>query len=310
MVRFPRPESNENTIRVEGKKEVVEKIVASIEETVKQKENEIVDTVEVAPEKHGLLIGRGGEIRRNLESQFHVTIDIPRQAENGPTRSVVKITGQREDIDKAKTRILAMTKHEEGETVLVPRRLHHAIADNGQFFRRLRSQHNINVDHGGHRPPPKPEHANPRSGAKGSHLPLITDDDSGDSNNYSWHVHDVNEGSTEEGDIPWVLRGSPESIARAQGMLKAALEQAQKDSTTGYLILPDPSTYRFVVGQGGAQVNSIRNKTGCRITVPRDRAKGEAIEIQGTKDSVEEAKDIILDLVRQGGAGGGRRGGN
>jgi rRNA processing protein Krr1/Pno1 len=63
--------------------------------------------------------------------------------------------------------------------------------------------------------------------------------------------------------------------------------------------------YRFVIGPGGAQINSIRKQTGCRITVPKDQAKGEAIEVLGSKEGVEKAKDIILGIVKNGGSGGG-----
>lgn len=73
----------------------------------------------------------------------------------------------------------------------------------------------------------------------------------------------------------------------------AALEQARKQSTTGYLILPDPictgsygknkasenidiATPIFKpTGPGGSQVNSARDPAGCKITVPRDQTKVE-----------------------------------
>lgn len=137
-------------------------------------------------------------------------------------------------------------------------------------------------------------------------MPLITDDqDSID--NHHWDVVDGGE-SAEEGDIPWILRGSPENIAKARSILEKAIEQAksQQSQATGYLVLPDPKTYRFIIGQGGAQINSIRKDTGCKITVPRDQAPGSAIEIVGSKEGVEHARDIILDVVQNGGNGGRR----
>src|SRR5438045_2977751 len=93
---------------------------------------------------------------------------------------------------------------------------------------------------------------------------------------------------------PCVLRGSPENVAQAKAQLHAALEQAHKNATIGYLILPDPRTYRFVIGQGGSKVNSIREQTGCKITVPKDHAKDEALEISGSADGVERARGLII----------------
>ena len=302
-VRFPRQESDESTIRVEGNKKLVDNIVASIEAFVSQRENQINDVLEVAPEKHRLLIGRGGETRRALESQFGVSIDIPKQYQEGPSRSKVKLAGQQSDIEKAKAHILDLVKDQEGETIQVPRRVHHTISDNGQFFRRLRIDHKVTVDHAGQQPPQRVS-SKPRARVNGgASLPLITDDQE-NVDKFSWELVDSNEGNGEEGDIPWILRGPPENVVRARAILQKALEQAQQQSAVGYLILPDPRTYRYVVGQGGSQINSIRRQTGCKITVPRDQAKGEAIEIMGSRDGVEEARDIILEVVNNGGNGG------
>jgi len=306
-VRFPRQDSNENTIRVEGNKALVETIIASIEAFVNQRNNQITAIIEVAPDKHRLLIGRGGEIRRSLESQFKVNIEVPQISQEGPGRSQVKFSGQPGDVEKARDHILALVKDQEGETLQVPRRLHHSISDNGQFFRRMRNAHGVTVDHAGQHPPSKPA-AVPRSQVNGgAALPLITDDPNSTAN-HSWEVVDNGGASADKGEIPWILHGSSENVAKARSVLQKAIEQAQmqQDSSFGYLVLPDPRTYRFVVGQGGSQINSIRKQTGCKITVPRDQAKGAAIEIVGSKEGVEQAKDIILDVVQNGGNGNKR----
>ncbi|KAL8807769.1 MAG: hypothetical protein Q9200_004541 [Gallowayella weberi] len=304
-VRFPRPESAENTIHVEGSKTVVDKIVGAIEDFVSQRENQATEILEIAPEKHRLLIGRGGETRRALESQFHISIDVPRLSQEGAARSRVKLVGQSADLDSAKAHILELVKEQEGCTVQVPRRLHHTISDNGQFFRHLKNDHKVTVDHAGEQPPARTSGRSRSRQNDGRALPLITDQQE-DSNGHSWETVDNDEGQTETGDIPWVLRGSPENITKAQNALQRAMEQArsQQQSSVGYLVLPDPRTYRFVIGQGGSQINAIRRKTGCKITVPRDQAKGEAIEIVGSKDGIEQAKDIILETVQNSGGGG------
>lgn len=190
-----------------------------------------------------------------------------------------------------------MTKDQPGETLQVPRALHHSVSNNGQIFRRLKSDHHVTVDHAGHSIPAKP--AAPASiRANGGALPLITDDEESTADAHSWTV--VDQTSTEEGDIPWVIRGSPENIEKAKKVIETAIEQAKKEDAIGYLILPDPRTYRYVIGQGGTKVNQIRKQSGSKITVPRDQAKGEAIEVVGTKEGVEKAKDLILAAVKEG----------
>ncbi|KAI9841416.1 MAG: hypothetical protein M1838_003588 [Thelocarpon superellum] len=303
-VRFPRQDSDETSIKVEGPREVVEKIIAAMELIIQQRENQVTDLVEVAAEKHRMLIGHGGETRRKLEAQFHIGLEIPKQTASAEARGSVKVTGTPADVAKAKAHILSLTQEAHGQSVEVPRRLHHVIADNGQFFRRLRNEHKVFVDHAGQTPPPR-KATGPavRARANGSALPLITDEPAG-AERFSWELVDESASGAEEGSIPWVLRGSPEHVGKAQSLLEAALAEAAQQLSTGYLILPDPSTYRYVIGPGGSQVNAIRKRTGCKINVPRDQAKGEAVVISGSKDGVETAKDMILDAVRAGSSSG------
>jgi polyribonucleotide nucleotidyltransferase len=272
-----------------------------MEEIVAKRENEVTESIDVPTEKHRALIGRGGETRREIESRFQVNIDIPRQ---GSGQTGVKITGPVEKVAEAKEHIANLVKEEEGETIQVPCGLHHSISDNGMFFRRLKQDHQVNVDHAGHKVPAKPTTSS-NARANGGALPLITDDQSAVADAHSWNV--VSVADSEDGEIPWVLRGSPENVAKAKARLQTALEQARKQTSTGYLILPDPRTYRFVIGQGGSKVNNIRKQTGCKVTVPKDQARDEAIEIAGSAEGVEKAREMILEAVKEGLSNGSRQ---
>lgn len=287
LIQFPKQETDGNTITLEGRTDVVNKLIKQIQDFVALRESQLTTSVDVPTDKHRSLIGRGGEAKKRMEEQFKVTIDIPRQ---GSADTAVKITGQEADVEKAKVHIVNLTKEKPSETIQVPRNLHQAVANGGQFFRKIRNDFNVTVDHAGQTPPPKPSAA-PR--ANGGALPLITDDT--DAETHSWSI--VSSVSDEDGDIPWVLKGSPENIEKAKAAIIAAMDGA-KDNVTGYLVLPDPKTYRHVIGQGGSKVNSIRKQSGCKINVPRDN--GEAIEVIGTKEGVEKAKDLILVAVRDG----------
>jgi predicted PilT family ATPase len=301
IVKFPRPESNESTIKLEGNGAVVDKIVAAIQDFVQQREDQVTTTIDVPQPQHRLLIGRGGDTRRDLESRFNITLDVPKQ---GSGRSDVKIKGPSNAVEEAKAHILTLLKEQQGETIEVPKHLHHTISENGSFFRRLRNDYHVTVDHAGYQIPPRPNVVDSRNGADGSaSLPLITDEPDAAADTHSWKIVDnslVAADPSQQSTIPWVLTGSSENIVKAKAALEKAIATASQQSATGYLILPDPKTYRFVVGQGGSQINSIRKKTGCRINVPKDQAKGEAIEIKGSKEGLEQAKDLILEAVRAG----------
>lgn len=274
---------------------MVDRIIAAMQAIVAERESQVVETIDVPTEKHRSLIGRGGETKKELETTFNVSIDIPRQG-NGQTG--VKITGQPTEVAKAKDHILRLIRSEEGETVQIPRNLHHSISDNGQFFRRMKKDYGVTIDHAGQKLPPKP--ATPSNNrTNGGALPLITDDQEASADAHSWNVVSLLN-SNLDGQIPWILRGSPENVAKAKENLAAALEQAQKMTNTGFLVLPDPRTYRYVIGQGGSKVNSIRKQTGCKINVPRDQARDEAIEIFGSAEGVEKAKELILQAVKEG----------
>lgn len=297
IVRFPRPESNESTIRLEGNGQVVDNIIAAIEAFVKERQDQVTETLDVPTAQHRLLIGRGGDTRRGIESKFNVTMDIPKQ---GSGRTDIKLKGPSNAVAEAKEHIQGMLKAQHAETVNVPSHLHHVIADNGAFFRRLRNDHQVTVDHAGQSVPVSRAAEETRT-TNGTSLPLITDEPDAATDAHSWKVVDNSSAAdVDSTPFPWVLTGSPENVAKARAAIEKALDSAAQQSATGYLILPDPKTYRFVVGQGGSQINAIRKKTGCRITVPKDQARGEAIEIRGSAAGLEEAKDMILEAVQNG----------
>ncbi|KAF7544898.1 hypothetical protein G7046_g9681 [Stylonectria norvegica] len=292
-IQFPKQEADGNTIKIEGRTDIVEKIISRIQEIVAERENQVTEIVEVPIDNHRSLIGRGGDVKRQMESKFTVSIDVPRQ---GDGKTGVKVTGRPENVEKAKEHILSLIKSQQGETIQIPRSLHHSVSNNGQFFRQLRNDHQVTVDHAGQHPPAKPDASATRT-TEGA-LPLITDDEDATADAHSWKV--VQLASAEEGEIPWVLRGTQENVEKAKEAILRSLEQAKKSDATGYLVLPDPKTYRFVIGTSGSTVNSIRKQSGCKIQVPRDQAKDEAIEIIGSQEGVEMAKDLILAAVREG----------
>ena len=308
-VRFPNQDSENSEIIVQGNSVVVDKIVAAIENIVEQKKNQITETVEVAPEKHGYLIGREGSIRKELEAKFRVTIDIPRR-EPGQTNTNpdIKITGIAEDVDKAKDHILEMVKEPESETVEIPSRLYHVVIDGGQFVRRLQRDFKVSVDYNGQQPPPRPEERTPDLNDS---LPLITDSEDDASQRFTWEVVESDNQGGAEGDFPLLIKGKLEQIAKAKAEIAKAVALAEQQSFVGYLILPDSSKFRLIIGPGGSQVGEIRRDTGCRITVPRSQDVGEPIVIRGSEEGVEKAKEIILGLVKNGDSNGrGRRYGN
>lgn len=316
-MKFPERGSESRTIRIEGAETIVVQVVAAIEKFVSEQENQMREMVDIPSEKHGQLIGQRGETKRNLEQKFNVTIDIPKK---GSDRTGIKITGAQEDIARAKEHLATLAEQtREGEKIDVPKHLHHTISSNGRFFWQLKTDHDVTIDHGGMKPPSKAQqqrqqgNSSPRPRTNGTateDAPLITDEDSTDA--HSWVVISTSAGPGEGGNdgstVPWILHGpSADKVAAAKQRIERAIEAASRPSATGYLVLSDPRLHRFVIGPGGRNINSIREKTACTIQVPntkagRGTADGEAIEIVGTAKGCEEAKELILEFVRNGAA--------
>ncbi|KAL5350737.1 hypothetical protein ACLOAV_004306 [Pseudogymnoascus australis] len=292
-VQFPRAEEDGNKIKVEGNKAVVDKIIAAMLDVVATREAQTTTVIDVPTAQHRTLIGRGGDAKKALESQFRVALDVPAR-DSGKTG--IKISGLPADVALAAEHITELTKQEEGETIMVPRQYHHAAANGGQLFHVLKREHGVTVDHAGHKLPAKPS---AKKAANDAPLPLITDAQDEGEDSHTFHTVACTPEEI-EGEIPWVLRGDAEAVAKAKAAVATAIEQAKATTTTGYLGLPDPRLYRYVIGQGGQKVNAIRKQSGCTIDVPKSGEGREAIEICGSEEGVEIAKDLILKAVQEG----------
>ncbi|EPQ63404.1 Bgt-5114 [Blumeria graminis f. sp. tritici] len=295
IVQFPRADIQGNCIKIEGNVDLVENIISKMRGIVEERESQINETLDVPVEKHRSLIGRNGETKKDLEAKFKVSIEVPRQ---GSGLTGIVISGLPSNVEDAKNQIQRLIDEQKGESILLPLNIHHAIVDNGQFFRKLRNDYQVKVDHGGKKIPTRLSktvngHTNRSS------LPLITDTAECAKEAYIFSATTISN-SQDEDQIPWNLRGTPENVAKVKAAISSAVEQALKETTCGHLTLPDPRTYRFVIGSGGSKVNTIRRATGCRIAVPRDQSNDEAIEIIGSADGVEKAKEMILQAVEDG----------
>ncbi len=289
-VQFPRDGAESNKVKVEGRKAVVEKIVKSMQEIVTENESKVTETIDVPTTQHRHLIGRGGDAKMALQTKFNVNLDIPGR-DSGKTG--IRISGLPADVEAAKAHVLEVTKEEEGETVAIPVHLHHTVSKEGQLFRQLQRDHGVKVDHAGHRTPKK--ESKKEAAIDTEDLPLITDENEGP----DFRVLAIIP-KADEGDIPWVLRGETASIEKAKAQILKALEAAKAATHIGYLTLEDPRLNRYVIGQGGNKVTSIRKQTNCTIEVPKSGDSQSAIEIIGDLENVQKAKDLILKAVEEG----------
>jgi hypothetical protein len=187
--------------------------------------------------------------------------------------------------------------------VSVPLKYHHAISQQGSFFRNLRS-YGVHVEQSVH----------PQKSAVPTHPPLNTastpriDDTEEDAPESNWQVT-PNYQDAEEGDSEWTLKSKDAaSLERAQSDIQAAIELAEAMTHVGFLTLADRSAFPKIVGSKGSNVARLRAETGADITVSRDshiiviigafrmlpRLDIKFRLIVGSESAVEEAREAIL----------------
>jgi len=205
---------------------------------------------------------------------------------------VVKVSGSRSACETAIGELKA--RFEKASTpvellttvVSVPLKYHHAISQQGGFFRNLRS-YGVHVDQAIH----------PQRSAVPTYPPQDTtstariDDTEEDVPESNWQVA-LNYQDAEEGDSEWTLRAKDApSLERAEGDIKAAIEQAEAMTHVGFLTLTDRSSFPRIVGTKGSNVARLRAETGADITVSRD---SNVIVVIGSESAVEVAREAIL----------------
>lgn len=289
MVRFPKAGGDSKEIVLKGPKEVIDKIVKAIAKLVGDFDSQDSRSINVAKEQVRMIIGRGGSKKAELESKYKVTIDIPRAESVEGTEMPVKILGSADSVEQAVVEITKLVKVPESETVQVPRSVHRAVADSGAFIRRLKNDYKISIDHDGHelpKPLPKLSNSVPSKTAR------IDDDET--TADYPWTISE-NTSSSETGDIPWVLKGESGQIVKAKKALAKAVEQAQSQTHTGYLVVPS-SKHRFIVGPGGSKINSIRESSGVKIDVPKNQ-DDDTVVLKGSLEGLEKARTLIVEAT-------------
>lgn len=170
----------------------------------------------------------------------------------------------------------------------MPRWLHHRVSNEGRTKSQLRQRFQVYVGHDGAEIPPV------ASAPVNGDLGRIDEEES-----YSWHV--VQDPKHTDETIPWKLRGSIEpNLQKAKEYIDSLISSARdQGNCTGYLGIP-PEHHHLVIGKGGQRVSQVRDETGCQVEVPRRGDGNDIIVIRGTRDSVEKAKELIVESVEDG----------
>jgi len=154
-IRVPAQDANSDVILISGVPTNVDAAKLGLAEKVKELEAEkevkiqksFEVTVEVNPEYHPKIIGRGGEVIKKLREDFDVQIQLPKK--EAPNSEVITITGFEADANKAKEAILKIVGQFESmvqEEVSIDPRVHSMIiGKRGRSIRKIMEDFKVDI---------------------------------------------------------------------------------------------------------------------------------------------------------------------
>ncbi|OBA20156.1 hypothetical protein METBIDRAFT_33095 [Metschnikowia bicuspidata var. bicuspidata NRRL YB-4993] len=289
LLTIPNEGAGSDQVVCQGNKLVVNKIVDQIKNIIAEKEASIKVEYELAKEKHKLIVGPGGSIRKSLEEEFGVQIYIPKVNE---ASNMIELTGLPEKIEKLKVKLDEITKDNWNESIDIPVIYHAMISNRGATIKSLRFEHNVEVSYG--------KFARKASSLSNASIPAPPEgSEPADESATNFVTKKVDESSNEGSTIPWRLMGEAEATAKAAQIIESQLARARLVTTAGWFYSKNPSAhFPKIVGPQGSKINKIRQASGAFITVPRTNEKyNNFIYLVGTDESLQKANEEFLKVL-------------
>merc|ERR1719361_1049380 len=328
MINIPDDRASSNCIRIEGNKEGVSQAKEELESLVSKMQNEREKDLIIEARFHRQLIGPKGENIQKIREEFEaVQISFP---DLGSKSDIVKLRGPRDDVEKCGRQLTKMYKEllENNYQVKVPifKQFHKfIIGKSGATIKDIRKDTNTKIDlpesgsdsdvitiTGKKENVEKAQEKitsiqaemanvvsvdliipakihNTMIGAGGKLIQSISDDCGGvaikfpPSNSNSDKV---------------TIRGPKEDVEKAKKMLTEMSTERQLNSSQT-VIRAKPEHHKFLIGRQGANIQTVRDKTGARIIFPSEKDKDrEVITIVGTKEAVAAAKHELESRIK------------
>ena len=150
----------------------------------------------------------------------------------------------------------------------MPLRYHHAVTQQGNLFRSLRS-FGVHVEQSASpKNPPVP--ARPTTDEGTSTARIDDTEESAPSVEAQWQVV-TNYQDAEEGEATWTFKAPDQAaLDKAIKLTGDSIKHAEEMTHVGFLTLPDRSVFPRIVGAKGANVARLRAESKADITVSRD----------------------------------------
>ncbi|KAI5968327.1 SCP160 [Candida margitis] len=288
LLAIPNEGSGSDEVVSQGDKAIVDKIISAIEAIVKEKEASVVEEIDLPKDKHRLIIGPSGSIRHSLQSEFGVTIEIPRPNNES---TIVKVSGLPEKVAAAKEKIEALTKDDWKVSIDILGKYHPLVSEHGAVFKKLKSDYKVEVSHGNFT----------RQASKLSSSSIPVPPESAYPDNDEDFKFTTEKFAADSGDdvvIPWRLKGEEKNVEKAAEFINKKLELAESADSQGWLYASKPAVFSKIIGPQGSKINQLRAKTNTFITIPKASDKfSKFVYLVGAEDNLNKAYEEIKKLV-------------
>lgn len=268
-------DDTKNSIKIEGAKDDVARVKAKLEEQILKLENDREIDIHIDHKHHRAFTGNKREKLRELQDIYNVIIIFPN---SGDTSDIVKVKGQKEDVNKCREHITKLVKEldENSYTLKVPiyKQFHRfVIGRAGANIKKIRDETNTNIDL-------------PSEGDKNDTITITGKKENAEEardrilkiQKEMEQVHGITEDTS---------KSKPETTTNEKPQPNITIEIRAK-----------PDHHKFLIGKSGLKIKKVRDMTGARITFPNDGDEDkERIVIIGRKDAVERAKEELESMI-------------
>jgi predicted PilT family ATPase len=281
----------EDAIVIRGPTEEVNRVISEINRVHEEAKHEDFLNSHVAEcvipaEYSAHVIGKAGSNINKLKDDLGVKIDIEdgkanREASAANTKGAAKnekvkvtIKGIKVNVEAAKERIMALVDSLADRTVTslnIPRQYHKSlIGSSGRYVKKLEDKYSVRIQF-------------PRSDISAD----ASDDGSEESSL-------ADKASSDE----ITLSGGKKGVASAKAELLELYEYEVENSKVETFTF-DGKHLPHVVGRNGAKVKEIKDETQAKIDFSKPVDGVVTTTLQGTKESIAKAKELILELITE-----------
>jgi predicted PilT family ATPase len=222
------------------------------------------------------LIGRRGENINKLREEFDIDIQV--------NEGKVELKGPKAKAEAAQARITAMRKKLDDEAthvLKIPPQYHKdMIGAKGSLVNRLQDRYSVRVQF----PRGARDNRDDESVATGS-----------DAGTPRWS-------RSNQAPDEVIVRGPRKGADEARDELLNLLQYTIDNSHTASMSVAQ-AQIPSLIGQGGREMDGIREATGAKIDIPNSREAADArgrveLKIKGTKKQVEDAKKLLQQKIK------------